>query len=687
VVNLSANYPTKEYFMSHRASTLFCASLVTLAVTAVCTASGVNAETKLSKDASSALTKRVMKFPIPLHVRAKAAGAPLGARPGIDLYYDLFIRYTQGTLYNPTTLTYDPVNLRAYQQTTDKSWDANVDGSAKFQAPAVVMKPGQSVHFKLYNQLPEQIAPGEAPPQVPSVVCQPHAFNSPASVGCFNATNLHSHGLWISPEGNSDNVLLTINPSVNFEYEYNVPVDHPAGTFWYHPHVHGTTAMQVGSGMAGTLVVYGERPPTASNNGDLDTLLKKFQPASGATGELMLFQQIPYACDITASGFNWDCSGNDAEGKPKVGAVENFKQVGPGSAWKNSGRYTSVNGQIQASFPMVSKQVYRWRLVDAGFQATIVFGIKKVNNVADLETLLTSKPGTIDPATVCNGIDVQQFEVAADGLTLNKIISKTQNYLQPGYRSDVLFSLPEDGYYCVYDYQGTDSLNGMLKRTSLLGVISAAKNPNPRVSEGSSISEQTAFLQAQLVAAATQAYPAGPVRDTVVADLNNNLMLSKFVPHPAITDAEIAQSNQTPIKIDFNFGADGNAFMINDVPYTGAVSHNLVLGTAQVWNLSSSSGSHPYHIHVNPFQVTKISNKDGTPVTDPQYKDLLNTWHDTIIVTDKVNIEIRTRYERWLGEFVLHCHILGHEDQGMMQNVKVVPPNSKGQASAGAHSH
>lgn len=49
---------------------------------------------------------------------------------------------------------------------------------------------------------------------------------------CFNGTNLHSHGLWVNPNGNSDNVLVSIDPGVTFQYEYNIPPDHPAGTFW-----------------------------------------------------------------------------------------------------------------------------------------------------------------------------------------------------------------------------------------------------------------------------------------------------------------------------------------------------------------------------------------------------------------------------------------------------------------------
>ena len=55
-------------------------------------------------------------------------------------------------------------------------------------------------------------------------------------------------------------MLLSINPKVDFDYVYNVPDDQPAGTFWYHPHKHGSSAIQVGSGMAGVLLTKGERP-------------------------------------------------------------------------------------------------------------------------------------------------------------------------------------------------------------------------------------------------------------------------------------------------------------------------------------------------------------------------------------------------------------------------------------------
>ena len=162
---------------------------------------------------------------------------------------------------------------------------------------------------------------------------------------CFNGTNLHTHGLWINPSGNSDNVLISVNPGVDFQYEYNIPPDHPAGTFWYHSHRHGSTALQVSSGMVGALIVRGTRPPTATANGDLDTLLK---PISGQPfpERVMVFQQIQYACRDDNDNIETQSPTSTYACRPdEVGGVEDYDQFGPGT-WPASGRFTSINGAV-----------------------------------------------------------------------------------------------------------------------------------------------------------------------------------------------------------------------------------------------------------------------------------------------------------------------------------------------------
>ena len=59
----------------------------------------------------------------------------------------------------------------------------------------------------------------------------------------FNTTNLHTHGMHVSPVGNSDNVLLAIPPQSTQPYEIKVPATHTRGTYWYHAHTHGSTRL------------------------------------------------------------------------------------------------------------------------------------------------------------------------------------------------------------------------------------------------------------------------------------------------------------------------------------------------------------------------------------------------------------------------------------------------------------
>lgn len=68
-------------------------------------------------------------------------------------------------------------------------------------------------------------------------------------------TNLHFHGLHVSPSGTADNVSVTVDPGRSFSYSFQIPANHPGGLFWYHPHRHGTIDEQIYRGLSGMLVV------------------------------------------------------------------------------------------------------------------------------------------------------------------------------------------------------------------------------------------------------------------------------------------------------------------------------------------------------------------------------------------------------------------------------------------------
>lgn len=130
--------------------------------------------------------------------------------------------------------------------------------------PTIVAAPGDTLYIRLVNRLPDVAA---VHPQVPPPPMHAAGFS-------FNITNLHTHGLHIAPEGSgpidpatgrraieSDNVLLELKPGEEQLYEIEIPEGHAAGTFWYHAHVHGGTAVQIGSGMAGALIIEKRRGP------------------------------------------------------------------------------------------------------------------------------------------------------------------------------------------------------------------------------------------------------------------------------------------------------------------------------------------------------------------------------------------------------------------------------------------
>jgi FtsP/CotA-like multicopper oxidase with cupredoxin domain len=102
----------------------------------------------------------------------------------------------------------------------------------------------------------------------------------------------------------------------------------------------------------------------------------------------------------------------------------------------------------------------------------------------------------------------------------------------------------------------------------------------------------------------------------------------------------------------------------------------MALNSVEEWTLYNATPrvQHPFHIHVNPFQVVEVFDPSLTtqPVLAKPY-----VWWDTIAIPSAANgkngyVKIRSRFADFVGLFVIHCHILAHEDRGMMQLIEVV---------------
>eukprot|EP00658_Telonema_sp_P-2_P023079 TRINITY_DN19243_c0_g1_i3.p1 TRINITY_DN19243_c0_g1~~TRINITY_DN19243_c0_g1_i3.p1 ORF type:complete len:200 (-),score=50.26 TRINITY_DN19243_c0_g1_i3:74-673(-) len=106
--------------------------------------------------------------------------------------------------------------------------------------PPLRVHAGDTVNLTFINRLGErdngEPADGGEPP---SVWCDPSNCTTQYTPYRHpNTTNLHTHGLHISPLSPSDDVLsVLIPPQTQYTYQYHIPADHMAGTFWYHPHL------------------------------------------------------------------------------------------------------------------------------------------------------------------------------------------------------------------------------------------------------------------------------------------------------------------------------------------------------------------------------------------------------------------------------------------------------------------
>lgn len=632
--------------------------------------------------------QRIMENPPLLELHKEAAprtnllpSPQEGLRIGNEKRLDLNITYTNSTLYNPATGQNDKVMLRSYKGT-------DTNPNTPFVAPTIEVSPGDTVRVTLNNKLPFD----------ETCINWTGDINTPH---CFNGTNLHSHGLWVSPTGNSDNVLLKINPGVNFQYEYNIPPDHPVGTFWYHTHLHGSTALQVSSGMAGALIVRGNRPPSEKDHGDIDTLLKH-RDGAPFRERLLVLQQIQYYCPKPQGSTEsiWNCNANE------TGVIESYDNFGPGT-WSDSGRYTSINGKVLPTFLAKTGEIERWRLIHAGVRDTISLEFRQLKADAPSMDKLKAADAERYISDYCTGEAVPYQTIASDGLTMAAAAQTKLTTLQPGYRNDALVVFPQKGAYCVIDTSApaSGSVTQSAESRQMLGLVLAT--------EGAPVSDIRNYVKDELIVAAERFMPAS-VRGKIVAELKDGIKLTSFTPHADITDKEVTGKQELTFFIDTT--TDNTKFEVaNDLgpnfkpyPYQpDRIDRALTLGGVDEWILQSQFVSHPFHIHVNPFQIVKILDPNGKDVSaagsvddasgavDPQYAGLKGVWKDTLWVKSLIptvaypkgiyTLVVRTRYQRYIGEYVLHCHILDHEDQGMMQNVSIGLPNGKGGTTKGHH--
>jgi L-ascorbate oxidase len=407
---------------------------------------------------------------------------------------------------------------------------------------------------------------------------------------------------------------------------------------------------------------------------------------------VMIFQQIKYGCPDDKGVIAGE---RDKEGDPvrpftcapgEVGRVDSFDYDW---GWRRSGRFTGINGKVQPSLDAAMTGAFeRWRLINAGTGENMRMRLYRLNPSAPALRTVKAEAQIAWRERYCVGPALPMWQLALDGLTRSALRRIDQAVLFPGERMDVITQLPQAGLYCMVNDTGPDNQEGN-NPSRMIAVIAAKGGAAPGAGSD-------AMLVAALVQSAERALAGrarAPVRDGVIADLKDGMKLSSFTWHKPIPDKEV--SGYREVILNIVGGPDETAFRVNGRTYDhDRIDAVLPLGKAEEWRTIALIEDHPLHIHVNPFQIVSIKDAQERDVTDPNsaafdadYAGLNGEWMDTVMLKKDLRIIFRTRYERFAGDFVTHCHIMYHGDHGMMQNLRIAAEGAAPPPAPGAHPH
>jgi len=398
------------------------------------------------------------------------------------------------------------------------------------------------------------------------------------------------------------------------------------GTHWYHAHKHGSTSLHIRNGLAGAFVI------ESSKEGGYDHVIRKFYGWGDSYGDhekIFVFQQYD--------------------------PIQNLERTPRGSNEGKGSAQVLVNGLLTPTITMRPGEVQLWRLINAtegngpGIIRNTLF------QTAGFTFKQTAQDGVqFSPNNYANQPFLNSFApsgMVPGGLTL-----------AGGNRADLLVQAPMTPGVVAFRSGG-----------ATLFFVNVTGTP---------------------VTFTTGSFPTK----------DGWAVMPKFLADLAKPGPNDAINQNSPLKFQWEDGRTGVGlspapdprfppnFMINGKQFnqTGEiVDQCMPLNGLQDWVLENyTTLAHPFHIHINPFQVIRIdtpTDRDTynvySPPTDFVWQDVVAIPGAKIIknaagqITNVTpgRVVIRQTYLDFVGTYVLHCHILAHEDRGMMQLVRVVP--------------
>jgi FtsP/CotA-like multicopper oxidase with cupredoxin domain len=477
------------------------------------------------------------------------------------------------------------------------------------QSPTLRVNPGDLLILHLKNDL-----------TLPSPAVTTHEHTMPDSCGSGmmseSATNLHFHGLVIPPACHQDDALKTLIQPADpaFEYRVRIPQDQPPGLYWYHPHPHGFSEAQVLGGASGALIVEG------------------IEQANRLVAGLP--ERVIVIRDQRVTSTKVDPT------KPGKDLSLNFVPV----AYPD---YTLAIIQMKPS----ERQF--WRVLNAS-----------ADTYVDLKLLFDGKPQFLGVIAL-DGIPIG-FE---DGKPRNHLLWESHVALPPAGRAEFVVNGPPDGVQAKFATQaivtGPSTGPGATAPATTPAAVAGGDDDNspPRPLAIIVTSTMTPDLPSLLPAAPSSLpSPSLPPLASVKPVRERTLYFSEELQDPkdpnSATVFYITEEGKTPKAFD------------PASPSPDIVVHQ---GDVEDWTIENrTTETHAFHIHQTHFIVME---SHGVPVDQPYLRDTINVqfWNGYSAQFPSVKLRMDFRDPNIVGTFPYHCHILQHEDGGMMGTIRVEP--------------
>jgi FtsP/CotA-like multicopper oxidase with cupredoxin domain len=430
----------------------------------------------------------------------------------------------------------------------------------------------------------------------------------------LSSLNIHYHGTNTSPTCHSDEVVKTlINSGQTFQYNVVFPSDEPPGLYWYHPHVHGISEHALLGGACGALVVDG---------------IEDIQPAvSDLRQQIMVIRDQP-----TIQGLN-EGTGGDPEGIPYRDLTVNDVPNNAMTDAKNVTTYTP------AILHMAAGEKQFWRVANA-----------TADTILDLQVQFDGVPQTVQVVAI-DGVSVN----SQDGAQPGGLIAVNHFRLPPASRVEFIVNAP--------------SSKVKMAQLVTLNIPSGTYGDDDPTRP---------IFNLQVLTGRAAEEPANDDRVGHFTALNSNQKrFAGLAAEPIAVKRLVFFNENQPTQ--FFMDVEGQPEILFDPNAAPAIT--ATQGTAEEWTVENHTmENHEFHIHQIHFLVESQNNFEingiqQAPGITGQYLDTIEVpYWDGNPAHPFPSVSLRIDFRgNDTGDFVFHCHILNHEDQGMMNIIRVVP--------------